>query len=913
MKNYVSKKKALLAAFPLSALSLAISSVAIAQTEDAANQPTQEKQKLQISSPIEEVMVLGRLQSAAQDLVLERMEFETVVDLLGAEQISRVGDSTVAAALRRVPGVTLVDGQFIYVRGLGERYSSSTLNGATVPSPDLTRNVLPLDIFPTSIVESIAVQKGYSANMAASFGGGNVNIRTKGIPEKFLFSLEAGAGINSESDDILSYKGGDNYGDDDGIRAFSSDINTALRTYSSTLTSPEASLTASSIRSTLARQGTNISLADAQAINANLITGVYRDLDVSSKSKSISDTDFSISLGNLHGLGSSFEFGYLLSANYEESARTSEKTVREFTDPTNELSEQTKSTETTNLTFAANFGLRWGEEHEISSKNIFIRNTDDDVSITNIYTGNKSFNSGLGDREFDYRFEQRELEVYQIDGKHVLGYETKEALGLGDTFLDDLEFHWFYSNATANTDIPSETNIQADITRNRDSGVITSSNLRPGLQMMDVRYTELEDKVESNGFEFSLPINISDIEIKLLSGGKYDQKTRTFEQLDLSIGTPFNNIADAASISTALSDTNILDPVNGYTLTYQGGLSRSYLAANTTDAYYGQMDIKWNSNWRFVAGARYEEYKQFSAPWQPYRRTGSPLLIDPENPDFVFYEDDVYGAISLTYSTQNFGAEDFNLRFAASETVVRPDLREVADASYQDPLTDIIVNGNPDVVPSELTNFDIRGEWFFTNGDSFTVSLFLKDIKNPIEYFQTPAGEGGRTASIENAETGSIHGIEFEWLNSMQRFFGDAGEPFYISGNLTLADSEIEAGDDLLTPATNRQRALRGASDYAANIQLGYDSNEGKHASTLVYNVFGERIFAAGISSQPDEFEQPFNSLDLIYSYYPTDNFTFKFKAKNLLDENVEIKQGDITTFEKTVGQTVSLSIKYDF
>src|SRR5690606_39260268 len=138
------------------------------------------------------------------------------LDLLGADQISRVGDSTVALALTRVPGVTLVDDKYVFVRGLGERYSSTLLNGAMVPSPDLSRNVLPLDMIPTSIVESLAIQKVPSADKPAAFGGGSVDIRTTGIPDEFVFSLELGTGTNTASSDFLTYNGGsdDRWGSD---------------------------------------------------------------------------------------------------------------------------------------------------------------------------------------------------------------------------------------------------------------------------------------------------------------------------------------------------------------------------------------------------------------------------------------------------------------------------------------------------------------------------------------------------------------------------------------------------------------------------------------------------------------------------------------------------------------------------
>ena len=183
---------------------------------------------------IEEVVVIGRYKSAATDVVSERMDSDVPIDMLDAEAISRTGDSDVAAALRRIPGLTLVQDKYVYVRGLGERYSSTQVNSAAVPSPDLTRNVIPLDIFPADIVEVLSVSKAYSPDLPAAFGGGNINIRTKRFPEDRVLSLGVKTGLNSQgSDDGYSYHGGDDdrYGDDDGTRAVSNVLTQAIQTY----------------------------------------------------------------------------------------------------------------------------------------------------------------------------------------------------------------------------------------------------------------------------------------------------------------------------------------------------------------------------------------------------------------------------------------------------------------------------------------------------------------------------------------------------------------------------------------------------------------------------------------------------------------------------------------------------------
>ena len=208
--------------------------------------------------------------------VSERIESDVAINMLDSESISRAGDSTVAQALRRVPGLTVARGKFAYVRGLGERYSSALLNGAMVPSPDLTRNVLPLDIFPTAIMETLTVQKGFSPDMPAAFGGGTVGMRTKRVPEDRVFSVKINTGWDSgSSDDGLSYHGGDDdwMGEDDGTRALSGQISEAIQTY-------RGNFSEVNILNTLRGAGGEATLAQAREINRRLATALHRDIDI---------------------------------------------------------------------------------------------------------------------------------------------------------------------------------------------------------------------------------------------------------------------------------------------------------------------------------------------------------------------------------------------------------------------------------------------------------------------------------------------------------------------------------------------------------------------------------------------------------------------------------------------------------
>ncbi len=252
---------ALSAAGALSHLTPAAAQETVAQEEEL-EEGDDTSVAVSTTGGMEEIIVTSRQKRAATDIIQERMDQPVVVDLVSVEQISRVGDSTVATALRRLPGVSLV-GDFIYIRGLGERYSSTTVNGALVPSPDLTRNVIPLDIFPASILDSLSIQKGFTVDRPAAFGGGNVDIRTRTIPDNLLATIQVGTGWNSDlSDDVLTYKGGgdDRLGTDDGTRALPRELRSAIQTY-------RGSITPTSIFSTLRAQGGNPAFAEAEQIN----------------------------------------------------------------------------------------------------------------------------------------------------------------------------------------------------------------------------------------------------------------------------------------------------------------------------------------------------------------------------------------------------------------------------------------------------------------------------------------------------------------------------------------------------------------------------------------------------------------------------------------------------------------------
>jgi outer membrane receptor protein involved in Fe transport len=210
----------------------------------------------------------------------------------------------------------------------------------------------------------------------------------------------------------------------------------------------------------------------------------------------------------------------------------------------------------------------------------------------------------------------------------------------------------------------------------------------------------------------------------------------------------------------------------------------------------------------------------------------------------------------------------------------------------------------------------VRAEWFFDNGDNFTASVFYKDIKDPIETAEGAGSDNNVFVTFVNAESAEIKGLEFEWLKNLETLsdrwgWGDWAESFFFSGNLTFSDSELivgEVGLDL----TNAVRAMTGHSEYVANVQFGFDSPNGTHSWSLAYNTFGERIFFAGRGGAQDTYEQPFDSVDLVYSYYPTDRLSLKFRMQNILDEKLQLEQAGVTILEQSVGTTAKVDVKWD-
>jgi TonB-dependent receptor len=876
------------AALPLSA---AVAQEATQQTTQQVAAPAATASETQA---VERINVSGRLLSSAAATAEERRQQPFVAELLGMDQISRAGDGNAAAALRRVTGLTLVKDKFIYVRGLGERYSSTLLNGAQVPSPDPTRNVVPMDMFPAGIIESMVVQKSYSPELPAAFGGGNINIRTSSIPLDQVFSFSVGTEYNSlSSDKGLEYSGGgdDWRGRDDGTRSLSDPFRAAVAQY--------GSLDLVKIAQGLG--GVNAdNLAKAELINRNLGLEMNRDLDVREKSLGPA-YDASMSWGNRFDIGERV-FGVMAGVSYDQSSENSKDQERYYSittgselTPLNRYDDILRTEHQVKLSGMLNFGFEWDNNNRFETSSIYLQDTKDRIK-RKIGDSIETINEANRENEFyNILYEERSMLSNQIRGKHTLDW------------AGDLNIDWQYTDAKAERRAPGE--VEYLYVRSLDdAGALQSKTMRRSDNAVIYQFGNMEDNTENVSWNAKYPLSTEKTEWSFSTGYSYFERQRDASTARYKFDTRgFSNADLSQAYSQIFADANIQNAAKRFQISDVTGDADDYKAAQMIDAAYVAMEATYDYTWRVNLGVRYEDFRQVSVPLNP--STGA---AQGDVSKMLIQQDDLYPALSVTWMR----TEETQLRFGFSETVVRPDLREVTPVLFIDPITDFKVMGFADLKSTDIKGYDMRFESYLDSGSNYSIGVFYKDMINPIEAIELKGSDGNLLMSFRNALAGEVYGIEAEALQKLDMFEGDFGQfvdNFFINSNVTFSKSEIEMQALGESNLTNLVRPLTGHSKYVVNFQLGYDSDNEDHTATLTYNVFGKRIAFAGIDGKDDAYEQPFHSLDFTYSYTVLPEGNLKFSVKNLLNEETEIlQQGEILQ-KREEGVSIGLSYSQKF
>jgi outer membrane receptor protein involved in Fe transport len=836
----------------------------------------------------------------------EKRSTSEVSALINEEDFALQGDSDAASALARVAGIATADNQFIYVRGLNERYSSALLNGSPLPSPAPLRRVAPLDLFPTSALDSVLVQKTFSPNLPGEFGGGLVDLRTKAIPDERFLTMSIDGGFNTETtlQDGLLYDGGDlDYlGFDDGTRDRPSIENGLTQEFGRQLTDDSSLL--------VMQEG---------EISPNFSLGM--------------------TAGDRFDFNEYLSMGLLGAVGYSNSWQTREGerglASRGSNGLTRFFNQDLRSTENTiklNGLLTAGFDIL--DNHEVKLTGLVSRSTDKEARIV----------SGLNEEDVFERVDslewfERQLWTTQIQGTSYFPE------------LMNLEVEWRGSYSEALRDAPYQ--LSNTYIANVQTGIL---EIGSGASANVIQYSRVDDDTTDFGIDFTLPLEFGDAatctimcEVELKAGYSYVENDRNATSILYAIDGTGDPALTNERIDYVYSF--IFNSGSGRVVEVSGQqFPQLYVATMEVDAGYVGLDMQVTPFIRAAIGGRFEDAIQAVDT----REIGASL--DGNTVEGVIDEEDFLPAVTITWNP----FEDLQVRAGYSETITRPQFRELAPAVFVNTETDANFFGNPYLTNAAIKNYDVRGEYYFSRGQFITVGLFYKDLEDPIEEILDPA-ETIQTTFI-NVPSAELYGfeVEYEQILPLNDWFGWSffeDRDFTVKTNYTWSDSEVKArenpndsgldntqfclqfpedciavniGTNLnpergLTPAGDRiedGRRLQGQSEHLFNLQLGISDVDAGAEYNLLLNYVSERIRSGEVIGRqlPAIVEEPPMTLDFVYNKQFQawgGDYEFSLNIENILGEGYEAYQeadGDrINVDVYDLGTVLSLGLKRKF
>ena len=836
------------------AIALAISTSAANAQESVASSITR------LDPPkIEEIAVIGRF------VPDEKRSTSALNSVLGAEEFARSGDTNIAEGLKRVAGLSLVGGKFIYVRGLGERYSSALLNGSSMPSPEPMNRVVPLDLFPSAMMDSVVVQKTYSAQLPSEFGGGVLLMRTKKSSDDFFFNISTSAGFTDNSnfsDGLQADTGGKDWlGYDDGSREIPGLLKQATENGQRLQR-----------RSPFLNTG-GYTAQELQEIGRSL--PVNYDL----KNKTLpADIGVTTSIGNYHDIGN-YRLNYMAAIDYKNGWEIDEVERNSYKVGRGELVREnafvnTSTSNNVDISAILSTSLDLSENHNIRATNIMLRQSDSSAADLVGFFGDERLDSKMTEIEFI----EREMLSNQLQGDHYF------------PAANELSINWRYNLSNASRDTPDARKYRYDLVDDEYRFNLRSDgNVR--------RYSELDENSTDYAVDSSMVFygpGGADITVSLgysNQDSERDYQIRRFTFFEL--GDVANSPGFLNQPLSQILGTENIGP-DGFELRETTRPTDTYSASRELESFYAQAEVNLSDRIQLLAGVRQEDYLQSVSTFDLFRPDA------PVNAELA--HKDLLPGITATYILGNH-----QFRLGYSETTSRPDFRELSPATFTNSLTGNEVVGNPDLQVAYIKNYDMRWEWYFSAGDSMSVGLFQKNFDSPIESVVQPGANSAR--SFVNAESAENRGIEVEMRKQLD-FLGDRWSNFYLAGNASFIDSEVTIGTSGNSILTNSSRPLQGQSDWLFNAQLGYDGYNGTTA-TLLYNYVGDRIFEVGILGAPDLIEEARAELDLVLIKEFNNSWKMSLKAQNLLDARKDITQGGLITTGYKEGRSLSMKVEY--
>ena len=844
--------------------------------------------KVDVSIPGSDIIVTGRRTSNVSQAAPQ------VVNVLSAADIKRTGEGDIAGSLQRVTGLSVVTGGYVYVRGLGDRYSLALLNGSPLPSPEPLKRVVPLDIFPTSVIASTLVQKSYSVNFPGEFGGGVINLTTKAIPVESYLELSLGSSANTETSGQLGYthygSKSDWTGFDDGTRDVPALLTNAIASGTPFSNIPRADLRA------IAMQFQNSNTSVVQRTNSLPF-------------------NFSASLngGTAVDVGSDARLGVIATASYSNKWRTRETLQQASLDVARGAGKNVTQVSTDNqvtVNGLLGVGLEWGDQ-KLRWTNVYIRDT---LKRSALAIGR---NDGQI-QEADYMTQQTGWYERQLIDTQLVG-EFK----LGDASLDirggyansqreapyERDFEYVRTNRDLATDPVGDRFVNA-LNRQRGDAAITFSDLNEDLWSAgwDLSYKFSPDLAATIGYAFS--------DTKRTSS-RYELH---FDATNLPIPVqqlrPDYLLSDA---SIQFYDISLLEFSGNYPV---------YDAAMRTHAGYAQVKASVLPGLSFDAGVRYEKGRQSV--------TGVDVYSTGLTPFNQIRNDYWLPAVTVTLEA----AKGLQFRVSGSKTIARPQFRELIAQPFLDTESNRFYRGNPFLQDSELWNGDVRVEWYMGRDERLTAAAFYKKIENPVETFTTITDTYSVTTSFANAPEAKLYGFEVE----AQKYLpldGWSDADFFQSrrivliGNYTYTQSELKVSEGDTTipysyttgplPAASdyfiNGAPLTGQSDHLVNFQIGLEDTDKLSQQTLLVTYASPRVTSRGPNLQPDIKEKPGLTLDFVARQAVVlpggVNSEFKFEARNITGRKFQEYQqldGNKVFYNRyKIGTTIAASLTVAF
>lgn len=803
------------------------------------------------AASLNEVVITTTLRSNTESSVLKlQKKSVNVFDGLSSEAVKKTGSSNLAAAVKSVPGVSIEGGKYVYVRGLGDRYTKSVLNGMDVPGLDPDRNTLQLDIFPSSLIENITVYKTLTADLPADFTGGAVDIVTKDFSSRKEFGMNYSAGFNPDMHFNPNFRSEDGsstdfLGFDNGLR--DDPLPLGQRT-------PQPS-------------ENDLALTDITRLFNPNMSGV--------QNSSLMDMSLGFNTSNQFDVGSN-KLGYIGSLGYQREVTFYEDYTQNFYFKPQELTGfdllpnrlQEGELSKTSVILSGLAGLTY--KTSLSKYKLVLMHIQNGTSTAGDFQQESFVTNAATFQSQNLEYTQKSISNALLTGKHNFKEQSR------------LSVEWKLNGALSNV---HDKDVRSTLFEEDDGQFI----IRPSIGEPRRIWRKLDEINLSSKLDFDYDHNLLKKKAKLKFGFAQLYKKRDFQ-----INQYIVRIQGIPSAGFNGDPNRLLIGENLWTPSNSGGtyIFNNFEPANLFESYatnyaaYVSEEFNITERLKSVLGVRFEKFDQFYTG----ANTQQTIILNNEN---IIDEADFFPSANLIYALN----DKTNLRFSYSRSTARPSFKEASIAQIFDPISNITFNGNIDLRPSYINNFDVRYEIFGDDNSLIAVSGFYKDFTDPIELtiFGIQAVNDIIPRNIGNA---IVFGAEVEMRKNLG-FLTSILNKFSINTNISVIQSEQTMNDnEFLARQTSarvgesidNKRQLQGQAPYLVNIGVTYDDSEKGWQGGLFYNVQGETLEIVGIGQVSDVFTNPFHRLNLNVSkaFGEDKNQSFTLGVNNILNDQVQ-------------------------